>query len=243
MFAQRQFTEGLLGLFNTKLTPIPNWSGYIEALKYAPVLKVLREIVTAAKPWRNYASKEPFPEYSAKMETFYRRNLDEIFEKIAFEFNSDYLTISKVEKFLEIMMLTKQQEQSRESMIDEGRARVVCSTIHKSKGLEYYAVMLPYMNQFVQSKGYRGQTDLIVLGNDIGYSVKDSEGQIIENNFYRTFKEREALYRRDEEARILYVAMTRAKKRLVYFDDGGNAGSVANPKNWAALLRGKPAMN
>jgi len=243
MFAQRQFTEGLLGLFNTKLTPIPNWSGYIEALKYAPVLKVLRELVTTTKPWRNYASKEPFPEYNTKMESFYRHNLDEIFEKLAFEFNSDYLTISKVEKFLEIMILTKRQEQSRESMIDEGRARVICSAIHKSKGLEYYTVMLPYMNQFVQSKDYRGQTDLIILGNDVGYSIKDSEGQRIDNDIYRNFKEREALYRRDEEARILYVAMTRAKKRLVYFDDGGNVGNVASPKSWAALLRGKPVTN
>jgi len=242
MFAQRQFTEGLLGLFNTKLTPIANWSGYVESLKYAPVLKVLRELVTATKPWRNYASKEPFPEYSTKMETFYRHNLDEIFEKLAFEFNSDYLTISKVEKFLEIMILTKQQEQSRESLVSESHAKVVCSTIHKSKGLEYYAVMLPYMNTFVQSKGYRGQTDLIILGSDIGYSIKDSEGQRIDNNIYRNFKEREALYRRDEEARILYVAMTRTKKRLVYFEDGGNAGNVESPKNWAALLRGKSNM-
>lgn len=240
IFAERQFTERLLGLFNTKLTPIPNWSGYIEALKYEPVLKVLRELVIATKPWKYYASKEPFPEYSTKMEMFYHHNLDEIFEKLAFEFNADYLTISKVEKFLEIMILTKQQEQSRESQTSESRAKAVCSTVHKAKGLEYYAVMLPYMADAIGAVKYKGQTDVIVMGNDVGYSIKDSEGQQINNSIYNNFKQQEAGYRRDEEARILYVAMTRAKKRLVYFEDGGNAGTVGEAKNWVALLRGRP---
>jgi ATP-dependent exoDNAse (exonuclease V) beta subunit len=75
------------------------------------------------------------------------------------------------------------------------------------------------------------------MGDDVGYSIKDSEGQQINNSIYNTFKQQEAGYRRDEEARILYVAMTRAKKRLVYFEDGGNAGTMQEPKNWAALLR------
>lgn len=240
IFVQRQFTEGLLGLFNTKLTPIANWSGYVESLKYEPVLKVLRELVIATKPWENYASKEPFPEYSTKMEIFYHHNLDEIFEKLAFEFNSDYLTISKVEKFLEIMILTKQQEQRRESMVDESRAKVICSTVHKAKGLEYYAVMLPYMTTAIGSTIHKGQTDVIVMDNDVGYSIKDSDGKQINNSIYQQYKEHEARFRRYEEARILYVAMTRAKKRLVYFDDGGNAGNLEEPKNWAALLRKTP---
>ena len=237
IFEQKQFTEGLLALFNMKSCPIENWSGYVQSLKYEPVLKILREIVMATKPWKNYDSKEQFPEYSEKLESFYHHNLDEIFEKLAFEFNSDYLTISKVEKYLEIMILTKQQEQSRESMVDESRTLVVCSTIHKAKGLEYYAVMIPFMASALGSTRYKGYSDLIIMGKDVGYSVRDSENGQVENDIYRNFKQNEANYRRDEEARILYVAMTRAKKRFIYFDDKKNSGTVEAPKNWQALLR------
>jgi len=239
MMERKQFTEGLLGLFNTKLTPIPKWREYVEALKYEPTLKVLREIVLDLTPWSNYASKEKFPEYSHKLESFYHHNLDEIFEKLAFEFNSDYLTISKVEKFLEIMILTKQQEQSRETLVEESESSVICSTIHKAKGLEFYSVVLPYMSTALGSTRYKGTTDLIVMGHDIGYSfIGHDYKTTYENNIYGSFKRNEAGYRRDEEARILYVAMTRAKKRFVFFDDNKASGTVEEPKNWQALLRG-----
>jgi ATP-dependent exoDNAse (exonuclease V) beta subunit len=124
-------------------------------------------------------------------------------------------------------------------MLEETRAKVVCSTVHKAKGLEYYAVMLPHIATTIGSTKFKGQTDVIVMGNGVGYSLKDSDNKVISNDIYQSFKEQEAHYRRDEEARILYVAMTRTKRRLIFFDEEKYAKTVVNPSNWEALLRGK----
>ena len=228
----------LFALFNTKLMPIPKWEKYVEAMKYEPALKILREIVLDLKPWLNRAEKEITQEDKKRVATFYRQNLDVIFEKLAFEFNSDYLTISRIERFLEIMIQTGQKEQSREPFGVEQVGKIVCTTVHKAKGLEYHTVILPYMVVVSEGKKHKGNTDIIALGNRIGYSVKTDRFNAITNSHYQAFKAEEAADRRDEEARILYVAMTRAKQRFIYFDDRKNSGTIAEPKDWKILLRG-----
>ena len=228
----------LYALFNTKLMPIPKWEKYVEALKYEPVLKILREIVLDLKPWLNRAENEITQENKKRAATFYRQNLDVIFEKLAFDFNSDYLTISRIERFLEIMIQTGQKEQSREPFGFEQVGKIVCMTVHKAKGLEYHTVILPYMAIVSEGKKHKGNTDIIALGNRVGYSVKTDKYNTITNSHYQAFKAEEAADRRDEEARILYVAMTRAKQRFIYFDDMKNSGTIAKPKDWKILLRG-----
>jgi ATP-dependent exoDNAse (exonuclease V) beta subunit len=228
----------LYALFNTKLKPIPKWDIYVDALKYEPALKILREIVLDLKPWLNRAEKEITQDDKKRAAKFYRQNLDVIFEKLAFEFNSDYLTISRIERFLEIMIQTGQKEQSREPFGVEQVGKIVCMTVHKAKGLEYHTVILPYMATVSEVKKHKGNTDIIVLDNRIGYSVKTDKFNTITNSHYQAFKADEAADRRDEEARILYVAMTRAKQRFIYFDDMKNSGTIAQPKDWKILLRG-----
>lgn len=228
----------LYALFNTKLMPIPKWEEYVETMKYQPVLKILREIVLDLKPWLNRAEKEVTDEDKKRAAIFYRQNLDVIFEKLAFDFNSDYLTISRIERFLEIMIQTGQKEQSREPFGVEQVGKIVCLTVHKAKGLEYHTVILPYMAAVSEAKKHKGNTDIIALGNRIGYSVKTDRFNTITNSHYQAFKAEEAADRRDEEARILYVAMTRAKQRFIYFDDMKNSGTIAEPKDWKILLRG-----
>lgn len=229
--------EVLLGLFNNVLNPIPNWKKYTDALKFEPVLKVLREIVLDTKPWCNYAQHGITDVGIEDSERFYKYNLDVIFEKLAYEFNSDYLTINKIDSFLQIMILTNQKAQSRDLNVSESKSNIVCSTIHKAKGLEYYAVVLPYMASSIGSLNHKGMTDIIVVGNKIGYSIKNSDFVPITNDYYQDFKALEADNRKAEEARILYVAMTRAKRRFIFFDDFKNSGTLAAPKNWQALLR------
>jgi ATP-dependent exoDNAse (exonuclease V) beta subunit len=95
------------------------------------------------------------------------------------------------------------------------------------------------MASAIGSLRHKGDTDVIVLGDQVGYSVKIDSYQTITNDIYQNIKRAEARDRRDEEARILYVAMTRAKRRFIYFDDRKASGSLAEPKNWQILLRGE----
>lgn len=242
MFVNSRLSEGLVrlqGLFSTKLNPIPKWNHYVEAIKYEPILKVLREIVLDLSPWVCYGDKELTESDKLRAQSFYRHNLDALFEKIAFSFNSDYLTVSRIERFLEIMIFTRQKEQNREPLISEQKTNVLCMTVHKAKGLEFHTVILPYMSSTIGSKNHKGNTDVIVIDERIGYSIRTDNWQYVTNDYYQQFKADEAEDRRDEEARILYVALTRAKKRLIYFDDKKSSGTIAEPKNWQVLLRGE----
>ncbi|MCL1787007.1 MAG: UvrD-helicase domain-containing protein [Defluviitaleaceae bacterium] len=234
----QQTTHHLCGLFNTALSPIPKWTQYVAALKHEPALKVLREIVLDLKPWHNRAHMEITQGEQKRAGAYYRHNLDAIFEKLAFAFNSDYLTIGRIERFLETMILTGQKEPSREPFGADRQGKIVCMTVHKAKGLEYHTVILPYMATAIGRKNHKGNTDIIVHGGRIGYSIK-TENKTIANSHYQAFKTAEALDRRDEEARILYVAMTRAKNRFIYFDDMKDAGTMDRPKDWRMLLRGE----
>ena len=91
--------------------------------------------------------------------------------------------------------------EEKETMMETDRAAVVISTVHSSKGLEYPVVVLPLM--FKRSYSYRsGQTEC----------YHDPEGRLIMNlapdSEAAGYIEQE---KKQEQMRLLYVALTRAK--------------------------------
>lgn len=91
--------------------------------------------------------------------------------------------------------------------------RVLLTSIHRSKGLEYAAVFLCDCDRGLFSNK---QGDYILLRNDgIFFKLKDFEHLTVQNtllNRYAALAEREAEH--GEELRKLYVACTRARERL-----------------------------
>ncbi|OLR65696.1 UvrD-helicase domain-containing protein [Peptoniphilus porci] len=82
-------------------------------------------------------------------------------------------------------------------------------TIHKSKGLEFEAVVISHMD-----KGRKlGQNKKIILDKDLGIAIKSN----FSDSRYREVSERLREIDKEEEKRVLYVAMTRAKKELLLF--------------------------
>ena len=83
---------------------------------------------------------------------------------------------------------------------------VVVSTIHAAKGLEYECVILPNLNRRVKPD----EKPLILLDGDNLISIKNNNEKT-ENLFdYNWKKERVRI--KNEQIRLLYVAITRAKK-------------------------------
>jgi superfamily I DNA/RNA helicase len=105
----------------------------------------------------------------------------------------------------------------------KSKVRIICTTVHKSKGLEYRAVLLPFTTTDIGKM----LGDCIILDNSmvngmIEYCLKKEDS----NNssakiFYQSldFKDRlrhQIKNQTSEELRILYVALTRAKGELYY---------------------------
>lgn len=194
--------------------PLDNWDNYIDDLRQETTLMVLREIIYELKPWNNYAREVggSIDGYQAKL---YKGNLDLLFEKMSSSSDIDYLTLSKMEEFLNIMITTGVEEESRIGVEDESNINVICTTIHKAKGLEYDVVIMPYTDWKIGTKDLF--SDIIIKDSDEGYKVGYRMSNRIKNSHYNSLYKSENEDQQKEEIRILYVALTRAKEKIILF--------------------------
>ena len=222
--------------------PIEDWKEYLNSLKEDTVLKVLRDIVKTLRPWEVYG--ETYMECEDDLEmrkSYYKKNLDMLFEKLSNGKKIEYLTLNKIEQFLKIMISTSQKEETRVELSNESHKRVICVTVHKAKGLEYDTVILPYTSADMKSSKKSGKYDFIIIDEKsdpktikVGYKINDFRTGIHrQNSYYFNETTEEMQYRLNEETRILYVAMTRARKELVSFTYKDNR----NEESWQNYLK------
>ena len=137
-------------------------------------------------------------------------------EKITSKYAREYLTINKVLEFLKINVTTFQEEASRSNVNTSDSIQVICTTIHKSKGLEYGTVILPFTNEDISNINVGGLNVNYFDGKvSYGLSIKNV-GTEHNNDFDENMEITEKL---QEESRVLYVAMTRAIRNFVWFKD------------------------
>lgn len=241
--------DRILKLFDNNEV-IPKWDKYLIRLRTEPIMKVLKDIIRDIKPWENYSNQEQLREERKRRLVYYRRNLEELLEKIIQFSNTDYLSINKIKKNLEVMILTKQEEEQREYVMDTtNEAHVVCMTVHKSKGLEFDTVIMPYCDMELTSARKIGYVDLIIENQNktnldmkykIGYNIKldkktpKTHESYLKNDYYKGQSKTEKFYRKEEETRLLYVAMTRAVKNFIYLK---NTDSETED-TWQNLIEG-----
>lgn len=113
------------------------WKEILDEVYTQPVLYALKHIYDALEPWKIYS-------HNISAQAFYMSNYDYLLEKIVKFSRIDTLTINQIAKYLEINILTRQQELARTLNVDEDGIHIMCTTVHKSKGLEYGTVVLPY---------------------------------------------------------------------------------------------------
>ena len=126
-----------------------------------------------------------------------------------------------------------ESEEGEANTFDESANVVRIMTIHKSKGLEFPICIVAGMDKEINNKDWTGSfiTD---FEKGIGINYVDSERRIKRTTLIRTaISDKIKTDSLGEEIRVLYVAMTRAKEKLILM------GSVKNFEEWTKSAKAK----
>ena len=205
-----------------------DWNSVIRSLRTVPVLQVIRKLYYVLKPWVNYGQDSKLKQNN------YRLNVDLLFEELINTANMDSLTINSLVDILTANIVSQKNVDSRIPDVKNEDVVIKCVTVHKAKGLEYGAVILPYCSSSIN---VMKRTDMNVSvineeGLRVGYQIKvpnDGVTLVFQNDFFDESMEKNERMR--EEARILYVAMTRASRSFSWI-----ALENKNNKCWQNLV-------
>lgn len=144
-----------------------------------------------------------------------KANLDLLME-LAREFDStSYKGLYQFVRY--ISGIKKRDEDLGEANLLGNRDNVVrIMTIHKSKGLEFPVCILAGMGRGMTGAGNR---TFLMVNPSVGIAspvVDNEKGISVNNTFYKSLSRMNLLEDLGEELRVLYVAMTRAKEKLVF---------------------------
>jgi ATP-dependent exoDNAse (exonuclease V) beta subunit len=201
----------LTDLLNNYFTQKMNisWAHIIKDINIQPILFTIRNIYNKLMPWTKFSSNY----YRQK---HYIENYELLFEKIINFTRVDALTINEIYKFLKINILTGQKAFSRSGSVENDGIRIICTTVHKSKGLEYGTVIMPYTNDDI-SDPKNVKLEANYVNDQLSYYVKfNKKIDEYNNNFDYTQEISEQMC---EESRILYVGMTRAIRNFIWINN------------------------
>lgn len=192
------------------------WSKVVENLRTQPVLQVLRDLYSRLQPWKNYSGEEEEQHY-------YQLNVDLLFEQMINACNVDRLTINTLQETLFNSIASQISVDSRVPIGKEEQLPIQCITVHKSKGLEYGHVILPFCYSsldYIKKAQLHVTTKVEDGTNQIGYCLAgDGSSTTLQNEYFDEKTEKADKAR--EEARILYVAMTRAIRSFSWIEMEG----------------------
>lgn len=191
---------------------VNTWEKAVASLRSKPVLQVIRQIYTYLEPWKNFSDDEWKQHY-------YQLNVDLLFEQLINACNVDRLTINTLQERLYSSIVSQVSVDSRVPTSKKSTdIQIHCITVHKSKGLEYGHVILPFCSasiDLVKKSQLHISTTKDGGQYQIGYSLHIPDtGETLQNVFYNEVVEKEEKSR--EEARVLYVAMTRAMRSFFW---------------------------
>jgi len=159
----------------------------------------------------------------------YEKNLHHLMTLIEKNFNGANLSLHRLNQWLALQMNTNRSE--NEPILHDGNAKVEITTVHRSKGLEYDTVFIPITNKpynsvkpkfYIQDSGELKENE----HRKVGWKLHQ-----LKNDGYFKLQRSESNEQQKEEVRLLYVAITRAKQKII----------IAMPKSpilnsWSALL-------
>lgn len=206
---------------------------YVSLLRKHSPMTVIQKLVYESSMFSNlqgYFEQQGLTTDTAKIEALrYELNFQHLMNLIEKTFSQRHLSLYVLLNWLTLQMNTNRNE--NEPTIDTNLAPIVISTVHRSKGLEYDTVVLPITNEQynkIQAKVFiQDRAELLPQEpRGVGWQLKNYG-----NNIYEELSQIETLEQKKEEVRLLYVAFTRAKQRVMVI-----LPNSADDSTWAQLL-------
>jgi ATP-dependent exoDNAse (exonuclease V) beta subunit len=217
------------------------WGKYYKDLRLYPIMSVIKNIYDAEPIVENYISnhkknneeqgwdeKRNVAETKAKA-IQYQANLEKLIEILQSNLSVDKVSLYDVYNFLKLKIATDREESEPNVETDDDYRTILCMTVHKSKGLEFDTVIIPYtdcwfrinydtellINPSTKEVGWNYSIDKGTVTSNNSYPKNTDSSSVMSNDLYPKLKDREIQQVREEETRILYVAMTRAINHLI----------------------------
>ena len=225
------------------------WDTYKKLVNEKNILNLIDEIINNLNPIRNYyektlinakKSQKKYKEVAYMKSLEYKLNLEHLVYLIKDKFSDSISSIFQIEQYLKVKIATDNTIDARRLGNNYDKKFIQCLTVHKAKGLEYdYVVMDNLKRKFI--KNFK-DVDIIlrVNGNKImvGYKLLlGRDNDEYSNNLYFRYLKDENEEIIGEETRLLYVALTRCKKKL-YLNMESEIAANTKMKTWKSLIGG-----
>lgn len=218
-----------------------DFTQYLDELKRLPVMAVIQKIISEKGLLQNISSyyvvkygDDPDIDESIKQLEIeiavkqYEKNLYHLMNIIQKQFDSMSGTLWNIHEWLTLQIRVNRNE--NEPMIETKLGVVEITTVHRSKGLEYHTVIMPKLNHSFSNKQasfyIQDEKEMVDDKRIVGWKANN-----FKNNHFATLQNYESFEVEREETRLLYVAMTRAKKRLILM-----MPEKINENTWSNLL-------
>ena len=237
---------------------MPFWEAieeYVDHGSDRALSERLAQTLAQIAKWREYSNMMALPDFIWKVLTesgYYlyagamyggnrrQANLRSLVDRAGKYTDNAIASLTDYLRYLEVMR-TKKCRSGQASMVSKDDNVVRISTIHKSKGLEYPFVIISGLGvRLVHDKLNKSLSFDSTLGIGMPYVSPDKKywrstilQQAIQNN---------ARYEEDqEELRVLYVAMTRARNKLILVgitkDEEALFKGIEPGKNYLEIMR------
>ena len=148
-----------------------SWKKYHKDLRLKPVMSVFKDMIDSESIVDNFIAlnkarrqAEGWEENRRNADTFtrarqYQANLEKLMEILQNNLGGDKVSLYDVYNFLKLNVATNRSEGEARVQSKDDYTSVLCMTVHKSKGLEFDTVIVPYT---AENFGGWAQTELLV---------------------------------------------------------------------------------
>ncbi len=228
------------------------WEKYYKEFRLRPVMAVIQKmldyepvldhyILDTKKRYRDLGWDERRCNTVTRIQAMqYQADLEKLMELLQRNLGGDKISLYDIYHYLELQIASNRSESEPDIESEDDYTSILCMTVHKSKGLEFDTIIIPYTNRKFPTGVY---TEILIdpLTKQVGWNCAprknpseyhfSSRESYMKNDFYDVLKQKDMLKTQAEEARILYVAMTRAINNLYCIVDPDDYY-----RKWSSLL-------